>query len=107
MIRTHESLTDGLDDRHYGIKSLNETESNWTIMFFRMTENVIYFTIYGKLVLTKKRKIYQKFLLLDFDKTKYITNFTWGLSGLNVLSAQNDSSATRWPHRTSYDLAYS
>ena len=102
--RTRDVLAEGLDDRHYAIKSLNKTESNWSIMFFRMTENVIYFTIYGKLVLTRKRKIYQKFLLLDFDKTKYITNFTWGL---NVLSAQNDSSATRWPHRTSYDLAYS
>ena len=63
--------------------------------FFRMAENVIYFTIYGKLVLFRMRKIRNKI------------SFTWDLSGLNWLSAQNDSSAIRWQHRTSDDPAYS
>ena len=70
-IRTREGPTEGLDDLHYAIKSLNTTESNWIIMFFRMTENVINFTIYGKLVLSRKPKIHQEFFLFDFDK-KYI-----------------------------------
>ena len=59
---------EGLDDLHYAIKSLNTTESNWIIMFFTMTENVIYFTIYGKLVLSRKRKNHRKFFLLDLEK---------------------------------------
>ena len=67
-IRTRDGPTEGLDDLHYAIKSLVTTESNWIIKFFRVTENVIYFTIYGKLVLSRKRKIQRKFFLIDFDK---------------------------------------
>ena len=65
------AYTKVLDDLHYATKSLNTTESNWIIMFFRMTGNVINFTIYGKLVLSRKPKIHQEFFLFDFDK-KYI-----------------------------------
>ena len=58
------------------------------------TENVIYYTINGKLVLSWKLKTHLKNFLVDFDK-KYITNFSWGLSGLNWLNTQIDSSAIR------------
>ena len=70
-IRTRDVATEGLDDLRYAIKSLDVAESNWNIIFFRMTENVIYFTIYGSLVLSRKLKIHRKIFLLDFYK-KYI-----------------------------------
>ena len=59
-IRTRDVATEGLDDLRYAIKSLDIAKSNWDLLFLRMTENVIYFTIYGSLVLCRKLKIHRK-----------------------------------------------
>ena len=58
---------EGLGDLHYAIKSLDKTASNWILILFRMTEIVIYLTICGKLVLSRKLKI-NRIFLLDFTK---------------------------------------
>ena len=44
-IRTRDVDTEGLDDLRYAIKSLDLAESNWDIMFFRMTENVFFYDL--------------------------------------------------------------
>ena len=44
-IRTRDVDTEGLDDLRYAIKSLDLAESNWDIIFFRMTENVFFYDL--------------------------------------------------------------
>ena len=70
--RTRDGFAQRLDDLHYAIKSLDTTESNWILILFRMTETVIYFTICGNLVLSRKLKIHRKIFLLNFYKKKNI-----------------------------------
>ena len=67
-IRTREGSAEGLDNLHYAIKSLDNTASNWILNLYRMTEIVIYFTICGKLVLSRKLKINLEIFLLDLTK---------------------------------------
>ena len=53
--------------------------SRKSIIFLSMTESVIYFTIYGKLMLSRKLKIRRNNFLVDLDweKIKLTSQETW------------------------------
>ena len=59
---------EGLDVLHYAIKSLITSLFYYFIQFFDITNNVIYFTIYDKLMLSRKLKMYENNFLIDLDQ---------------------------------------
>ena len=53
---------------HYAIRSLTVGVFNLNIKFLSWTETVIYFTIYEKLMLSRKLKISENKFLIDLDR---------------------------------------
>ena len=75
---------EGFEVLHYAIKSLGTSQSYQIIYFVEMTQNVIYFTINGKLVLSSKLRIRQNKFLVGSD-WKYMK-----LTSHEALTAQID-----------------
>ena len=75
-------------------------------MFSGITDTVTYLTIYDKFMLSRKIQKLRKYFFDWSQSKKYKTNFIWYFTGRNSKNTKHESSATRWPYRTSYDPAY-
>ena len=99
--------TEGLDVLHHATKSFGTSLFFYFINILSMTGNVIYLTIYDKFMLSRKIQKLRKYFFDWSQSKKYKTNFIWYFTGRNSKNTKHESSATRWPYRTSYDPAYS
>ena len=67
-IRTHNVSMEAQKDLHYAIRSMTGGIFNLNIKFLSLTETVIYFTIYDKLMLSRKLKNSENKFLIDLDR---------------------------------------
>ena len=78
-IRTRSVFVEAHKDLHYAIESSVSSQFNKNINFLSPTKTVIYFTIYDKLIKSRKLKVwYYNFLInLDRKNIKLTSSGTW------------------------------